>query len=301
MPALLALVLAMFSLESQPKPLPQGLAADVLFEGDLAAARAERIVDSGPSRRAGSPGDRATGELVARAMARRGFRVERDAFTHAGRRLVNVVASRAGRSRRQLVLVAARDARGSPDTARQRRRHGRPDGAGAGVPGPADAPDARARLGGRRHAGRGGGRAARPPARRPRPRRDRARDVRPRRPHTPRIGDRAVVERHRAQRDRAPAHRGGLDPRGARPAGGEHRRRRPALPACLPARDRVAGPVPGSRPRGRANLGQRRAAARRPGRTPSTATGWGVSGAPPFAQSRRSTRAAAPRTGRTPT
>jgi hypothetical protein len=116
-PSLLALVLAMFSLQSQPKPLPQGLPADVLFEGDLAAARAERIVDSEPSRRAGSPGDRATGELVARAMARRGFRVERDAFTHAGRRLVNVVASRAGRSRRQLVLVAARDARGSPDTA----------------------------------------------------------------------------------------------------------------------------------------------------------------------------------------
>ena len=37
-PALLALVLTMFSLQSRPSPLPQGLAADVLFDGQVAAS-----------------------------------------------------------------------------------------------------------------------------------------------------------------------------------------------------------------------------------------------------------------------
>jgi hypothetical protein len=114
-PVLLAAVLAMFSLESRPRPLPQGLAADVLFEGDLAAGSAVQIARRHPDRRAGRPGDRAAGELVARSLEDRGFSVERDRFTHAGRSLVNVMARRAGRSRSQVVIVAARDARGVPD------------------------------------------------------------------------------------------------------------------------------------------------------------------------------------------
>jgi len=32
-PALLVVVLTMFSLQGRPRPLPQGLAADVLFDG----------------------------------------------------------------------------------------------------------------------------------------------------------------------------------------------------------------------------------------------------------------------------
>jgi hypothetical protein len=114
-PALLALVLAMFSLESRPKPLPQGLAADVLFDGRLAGASAAQLARRHPDRRAGSPGDRATAAEVASAFEGRGFRVERDAFTSAGKDLVNVVGRRAGRSRRQLAIVAARDAKGVPD------------------------------------------------------------------------------------------------------------------------------------------------------------------------------------------
>jgi hypothetical protein len=50
-PALLALVLTMFSLQSRPAPLPQGLAADVLFDGRVAAAETARIVDAAPDRR----------------------------------------------------------------------------------------------------------------------------------------------------------------------------------------------------------------------------------------------------------
>jgi hypothetical protein len=115
-PALLALVLTMFSLQSRPRPLPQGLAADVLFDGRLAAAETARIVAAAPDRRAGTPGDARTAARVARALARSGFRVDDpQRFTHAGDRLVNVIGRRAGRSQRQIVVVADRDAAAVPD------------------------------------------------------------------------------------------------------------------------------------------------------------------------------------------
>ena len=114
-PALLAVVLAMFSLQSRPRPLPQGLAADVLFDGRLAALQAARIGERAPDRRPGRPGDLATAALVEGALDARGFRVQTESFTHAGRELQNVVGRRAGRSRRQLVIVAARDAAVVPE------------------------------------------------------------------------------------------------------------------------------------------------------------------------------------------
>jgi len=114
-PALLALVLMMFSLESRPRPLAQGLPADVLFDGALAAESATRIAAGAPDRRAGRPGNRETAALVAAGLAGSGFRAQRDAFAHAGRPLENVVGRRAGRSRRQIVVIAARDSRRVPD------------------------------------------------------------------------------------------------------------------------------------------------------------------------------------------
>jgi hypothetical protein len=114
-PAVLALVLAMFSLESRPGALPQGLAADVLFDGRLAAAESARIAEREPDRRAGRPGDRRTADLVWEQLGRHGFVRERQRFTHAGHELENVVGRRAGRSRRQIVIVAARDAAVVPE------------------------------------------------------------------------------------------------------------------------------------------------------------------------------------------
>ena len=64
-PALLVLVLAAFSLEDRPRPLPQGLAADVLFDGNLAAQSAAAIADRRPDRRAGTLGDLGTGRGAA--------------------------------------------------------------------------------------------------------------------------------------------------------------------------------------------------------------------------------------------
>jgi hypothetical protein len=114
-PALLALVLTMFSLQSRPRPLPQGLAADVLFDGRVAAAEAARIVGAAPDRSAGGAGDRRTAQRVGQALASSGFRVERQDFTHAGHELVNVIGRRAGRSRHQIVIVANRDAAAVPE------------------------------------------------------------------------------------------------------------------------------------------------------------------------------------------
>jgi hypothetical protein len=120
-PALLAVVLTMFSFQSRPGALEQGLPADVLFDGDQAAELATRIAAQEPDRRAGSAGDRATAQLVADTFATRGFaggggdRPVVQTFTSDGHRLVNVVGRRAGSSRRQIVIVAARDAASVPD------------------------------------------------------------------------------------------------------------------------------------------------------------------------------------------
>jgi hypothetical protein len=120
-PALVAVVLTMFSFQSQPDALRQGLAADVLFDGNQAAVLAARIAADAPDRRAGSRGDLGTARLVADTFAARGFgggagaRPVVQRFTHAGHDLVNVVGRRAGSSRRQIVIVAARDAAKVPE------------------------------------------------------------------------------------------------------------------------------------------------------------------------------------------
>jgi hypothetical protein len=115
LPALLAVVLTMFSLQSRPPPLEQGLAADVLFDGRLAAIESARIAEGEPDRRPGRLGDLRTADRVAGVFAASGFRVERRPFSHAGRDLENVIGRRAGRSRRQIAIVAARDAAVIPE------------------------------------------------------------------------------------------------------------------------------------------------------------------------------------------
>ena len=117
-PALLAIVVVMFSLESRPPPLPQGLAADVVFDGDQAATTMRSIIGEAEDRRAGTPGDRAVAKLVQQRFESRGFAVaEPDTFQSDSKDLVNVVGRRAGETRSQMVVVAARDATGVPDAA----------------------------------------------------------------------------------------------------------------------------------------------------------------------------------------
>ena len=117
-PAVLAVVLVMFSLENRPRPVPQGLAADVLFDGDVAHRELREIVRRRPDRRPG----RLSSELAARDLAERfralqgeGFRTSVDSWNENGERLVNVVARRPGASRDQIVIMAARDSHSVPD------------------------------------------------------------------------------------------------------------------------------------------------------------------------------------------
>src|SRR5680860_1559277 len=105
----------MFSIESRPRPLPQGLAADVVYDGDQALTTLRSLDRAGRDRRPGTVGDRAAGAQMARGLRDRGFSVSRDRFDVEDKQLVNVVGRRAGRSRREVVVVAARDAAGVPD------------------------------------------------------------------------------------------------------------------------------------------------------------------------------------------
>ncbi|HEX6714860.1 MAG TPA: hypothetical protein VF066_15825 [Thermoleophilaceae bacterium] len=116
-PALLAFVVAMFSLESRPPAVPQALAADVLFDGRVALATTERIAKAQPDRRAGTDGDLATAGTVAASLRGQHFSVTVDRFRTEEKDLVNVVARRIGESTRQLVVIAPRDADRVPDRA----------------------------------------------------------------------------------------------------------------------------------------------------------------------------------------
>ena len=115
LPALLAVIVTMFSLENRPPGLPQALAADVLFQGKVADDTVNQFVAQWPDRRAGTVGDRAAARSVARTFAQSGFTTVMDPFQSGGKELVNVIARRAGGSRRQLVILADRDATSMPD------------------------------------------------------------------------------------------------------------------------------------------------------------------------------------------
>jgi hypothetical protein len=115
LPALLGLVVAMFSLESPPRGVQQAAPADVLFEGAAAQSTVRSIVARTPERAHNSPGDEAMVQRVARAFQR--FRLETsiDRFERGDSRVANVVARRPGLSRRQVVVIAGRDAASVPD------------------------------------------------------------------------------------------------------------------------------------------------------------------------------------------
>jgi hypothetical protein len=116
-PALLALVVAMFSLESRPSAVPQALAADVLFDGRVALSGTQRLASTYPDRRPGSNGDQLSAGQVATGLRQQHFAVTVDRFHSDETALVNVVGRRIGESTRQIVVVAPRDADRVPDLA----------------------------------------------------------------------------------------------------------------------------------------------------------------------------------------
>jgi hypothetical protein len=117
--ALAAMVLA-FSLDNQPGPLTTTLSPEA-FNGGHAYATMNRLSKRYPDRRPGTAADGAIAREVTRRLSGDGFFVSHSDFTAQtadGRRtLQNVTGVRPGLTSGSIVVVAHRDALGSPATA----------------------------------------------------------------------------------------------------------------------------------------------------------------------------------------
>ena len=121
-PALVALVILMFSVEAIPEPAqaPETFAAD--FDGRRAAATTRRLLEAAPERTPGSEGDEATADIVAERFGEiEAGKVSEQTFDGSfdgeEAELRNVLLTLPGNSSRTIVVVAGRDAaRGSGAT-----------------------------------------------------------------------------------------------------------------------------------------------------------------------------------------
>jgi len=126
-PALVAVFVAAFSLADRPAPATSPLQADA-FDVDVAFGDGVRprrnslneLARSFPERRAGSAADAGLADRVAQTLseterrARPAFDVTRTSTASGGEALETVVGLRPGRSSRRIVVLADRDALGSP-------------------------------------------------------------------------------------------------------------------------------------------------------------------------------------------
>ncbi len=116
----LAVVVLAFSFMDQQGGLSSSLAPDA-FNGQNVYTNMKQMAGAYPDRRPGSAGDDALATQVAKSLHQYGFGVSTDAFTgrtaDGSQTLENVVATRPGMESGSVVVVAARDARGSPATA----------------------------------------------------------------------------------------------------------------------------------------------------------------------------------------
>ncbi|OLE36651.1 MAG: hypothetical protein AUG48_06685 [Actinobacteria bacterium 13_1_20CM_3_68_9] len=120
-PALVAVVVLLFSLQGRPDPLPP-VVASAEFDQDAAAKIDRQIVAAAPSRTPGSDGDRAIAAMVEkRFMSVKEGQVSQQSFdgSYDGTdvQLRNVILTLPGESPRTLVVVAARDSAGGPGAA----------------------------------------------------------------------------------------------------------------------------------------------------------------------------------------
>jgi hypothetical protein len=115
--AALALVVLAFSLTNQQGPQPASLAPEV-FNGSNVSSTMASIAAHDPMRPPGSYGDNALAAQVATSFRANGFGVSDGTFSgrtvDGTKTLENVVASRPGMASGSIVIVAHRDARGSP-------------------------------------------------------------------------------------------------------------------------------------------------------------------------------------------
>jgi hypothetical protein len=119
-PALLALVVAMFSLTSRPAAHVSDLAPDA-FSGADAFADTREFTQRFPDRRAGAPGDEALADVVEGRFRALGLETSRQRFfadvDGREQELSNVIGRLRGRSDREIVIMAHRDSAGRPGAA----------------------------------------------------------------------------------------------------------------------------------------------------------------------------------------
>jgi hypothetical protein len=118
LPAIVALVIVMFSVQSQPEPLELPTTPGV-FEAGPAARTARTIAEMAPERPPGSEGDSAIADLVAeRFSAIQGGEISEQSidadFEGVGVELRNVILTLPGESERQVLLFAHRDSPEGP-------------------------------------------------------------------------------------------------------------------------------------------------------------------------------------------
>ena len=115
-PALIALFVAAFSLADRPAAVTTPFAPG--FDGSRAFDALRQLGDTFPDRPAGSNADRALAARVAESFRANGFRVSRSTDSErtvdGSAELETVVGVRPGLSSRRIVVMAHRDARGSP-------------------------------------------------------------------------------------------------------------------------------------------------------------------------------------------
>src|SRR4051812_15474263 len=130
-PALVAVFIAAFSLTDRPAPATSPLAADAFDSGAAFGdkARPQRnslneLARTFPSRAPGSVGDDGLADRVAKTLrernargARSPFQVARGSTSVDGQSIETVVGVRPGVSSRRVVVIAGRDARGTPGRA----------------------------------------------------------------------------------------------------------------------------------------------------------------------------------------
>ena len=116
-PAVLALVVAAFSLQTRPRPITTALPPDA-FDAPRAMQLLDGLAERFPDRRPGSEGDMALAGAVQRTFAATDFEVTTSDATgetiDGERTLRTVVAQRQGRLSRAIVLLAHRDAASAP-------------------------------------------------------------------------------------------------------------------------------------------------------------------------------------------
>jgi hypothetical protein len=119
-PALVALVIAAFSIQSPPRALTAGLPPDS-FSATRSLEVLRELAAGYRSRPPGGRGDRALARRVAAELRRNAFQVKIRRFNartaRGSRQLETVVGRRVGLSSRQIVVVAHRDALSTPGAA----------------------------------------------------------------------------------------------------------------------------------------------------------------------------------------